>query len=168
MGNKIGPVYVSPVAKSTPYDDTLVAPLTGNDDVQGIIDYLKNQIAISASPGFTWSRSGTIPASSWLQNDTVPSNLSGRTIFLNNAQVLKVYIANQDATSGIILGIYEHDGDENNMSLIGTVTTAATRSNTFNVSWSVTYNKQLAIKLETTSASAKNIVVGILMRGDAT
>lgn len=165
MGNKVGPVYVSSVAKSVPYDDTIQTPTTNTDNVQDIIDYLKNALATSVSPGFTWGRSGTVTPLTWLLNDSVPSNLSGRIIFLSSAEIKKVYIANQDATSGIVLGVYSHDGDENNLTLLGSVTTTATRSNTFSVSWSVALNKQIAVKLETGSANAKNVVVGVLIKG---
>jgi len=158
-------VDTTPVAKEVPYDDSIQLPTTGSNTTQEIIDYLKNATTINASPGFTWGRSGAIPANTWLLNDSVPSNLSGRTVFLSNAEIKKVYTANQNATSGIILGIYSHDGDENNLVLLGTVTTAATRSNVFDVSWSVASGKQIAIKLESTSASAKEIDVGILMKG---
>ncbi len=160
-----GPVYKSPVAGSTPYDDLLQSPTTGSDDVQAILDYLKNKISTNASPGFTWARSGATPANTWLLNDSVPSNLSGRTNFLSSAQMVRVYIANQDATAGIVLGIYEHSGDGIGMTLLGTVTTAATRSNTFTVAWNLTSNKQLAIQVDSTSVAAKNIVVGVLING---
>ena len=165
MSKIAGPVYKSPVANSIPYDDTIQTPLTNSNTVQEILDYLKNQVTSNVSPGFTWGRSGAIPANTYLLNDAVPSNVSGRIVFLNNAMIKKVYVANQDATANIILGVYSHDGDGNNMTLLGTVTTTAARSNTFSVTWSVAINKQLAVKLETTSASGKNLVVGILMNG---
>jgi len=158
--------YFVQVAESTPYDDTLESPLTSSDDVQAIIDYLKNKVATSASPGFTWSRSGNIPNSAWLLNDSVPSILSGRLIFLNNAEIKKVFIANQNAVI-LTIGIYSHDGDGNNITLLGTVTTAAQRSSTFTVTYPVALNKQIAIQLEASSANAgTNIVVGCLIKGD--
>jgi len=161
-----GPVYKSPVAGSVPYDDTIQTPASGTEDVQAMLDYLKHSVAVSASPGFTWGRSGNVGPSSWLLNDSVPSNVSGRTIFLISAQILKVYVANQDAQANITFGIYEHSGDGTGMTLLGTVTTAASRSNTFSVAWNVTLNKQLAIKVaSTSSASAKNPVVGVLLKG---
>lgn len=153
------------VAETVPYDDLLQAPLSGSDDVQGVIDWLKNKVATSASPGFTWGRSGNVSANTWLLNDSVPSNLSGRVIFLNNAEIKKVFIANQDLAI-IDVGIYTHDGDEINLTLIGSVTTAATRTNTFTVSFPVPINKQIAIKLAAGSNAGKNLVVGCLIKGD--
>ena len=165
MSRSSGPVYKSPVARSIPYDDTIQTPLSGTSDVQDVIDWLKNQVAISASPGFTWGRSGNINSNTWLLNDSVPSNKSGRTVFLLNASVTRIFVANQDATAGIAVEVYTHDGDSVNLTLLGTVTTAAQRSNTFNVSYSVAYNKQLAIRLSNTSVSAKNLVIGCLLQG---
>jgi hypothetical protein len=160
-----GPVFKSPVAGSIPYDDTIQAPLSGSDDVQAILDWLKNRVATSASPGLTWGRSGTVNANAWLLNDSVPSNICGRIIFLNSAQATKVYVANQDATAGIVFGVYEHSGDGLNMTLLGTVTTTAVRANTFTVAWNLTFNKQLAVKIQPGSSSAKNPVIGVLIQG---
>lgn len=156
------------VAKTVPYDDTIQTPVSGTSDVQAMLDYLKNQVAVSASPGFTWGRSGTITQSTWLLNDSVPSNLSGRTVFLNSAEIVRVFVANQDATSGIIIEVYTHDGDSVNLTLVGSVTTAATRSNTFTVSLPITLNKQVALYIANGSASGKNMVVGCLIKGSLT
>jgi len=163
--SKLGPIYKSPVAGSIPYDDLIQAPTTGSEEVQAILDYLKNRIAVSASPGFTWGRSGNVNANTWMLNDSVPSNISGRSIFLNNAKIVKVFTANQDATV-MTLGVYTHDGDGIGLTLLGTVTTAAQRSNTFTVAFSVALNKQVAIKLESGSAAGKNMVIGCLISGD--
>jgi hypothetical protein len=155
--------WATRVAKAIFFDKT--GSLLVSENVEDAIKELAEKVAISASPGFTWGRSGSVTSNTWLNNDSVPSNLSGRTIFLSSASIKNVYIANQDATSGIILGVYSHDGDENNLTLLGTVTTAATRSNSFSVDWSVATNKQIAIKTESTSAAGKNLVVGVLVKG---
>ena len=160
--------YVSPVAESIPYNDTIQTPLSGADNVQDILDYLKQLIVSSASPGFTWGRSGNGPASTWLQNETVPSNISGRTVFLNNALIRKVFVANQSPNI-LKIGVYVHDGDSTNIALVGVVTTLAQRSNEFDVSWAVTRNKQIALKIENDSPnSSTNIVAGVLIKGDLT
>jgi hypothetical protein len=165
VGNKIGPIYKSPVSASIPYDDTIQTPLSGTDDVQEMLDWLKNQVAISASPGFTWGRSGTVNQNTWLLNDSVPSNLSGRVCFLNSASIIKVFVANQAATAGIVVEVYTHDGNSVNLTLIGSVTTLATRSNTFTVAYPVSLDKQIAIKIANGSPSGANMVVGCLIKG---
>lgn len=165
MGNKIGPIYKSPVARSIPFDNSTNGYVS--TEVQGAIEELNYIVATSASPGFTWGRSGNVNQNTWLLNDSVPSNLSGRTVFLNNAVVEKIFIANQDATAGIIIEIYSHDGDSVNLALIGTVTTLATRSNTFTVNLPIALNKQLAMKVASGSATGKNLVTGCLIRGSS-
>jgi hypothetical protein len=157
---------ITPVAKSVPYDDTIQAPLSGTYNVQDILDWLKNRVATSASPGFTWGRSGNVNQNTWLLNDSVPSNLSGRICFLQSASIRNVFIANEDATAGIIIEVYTHDGDENNLTLLGSVTTIAARSHTFSVNYPVAQNKQIALKISNTSVNAKNLVAGCLLFGD--
>lgn len=146
-----------------------VYPFTGSPPglytAQEYFEYLIHQVQVSASPGFTWGRSGNCPASTWLLNDTVPSNKSGREVFLYDAMIVKIYVANQDATIRDI-EIYSHDGDEVNLTLLGTVTTTAVRSEDFTVSYSIARGKQLATRIGVSSAnSAKEPVVGILMTG---
>ena len=130
-----------------------------------IEEFVRQFVGTSASPGFTWGRSGAVSANTWLLNDSVPSQRSGRTIFLSNAVVQKIFVANQDPASGIDLGVYSHDGNSVNLTLLGTVTTAALRSNTFTVNFPIDLNKQLAIRIKPGSAAAKNLVVGCLISG---
>jgi hypothetical protein len=153
------------VAKNVSFDPKTSGLLS--TDVEEAILELNTKSNISASPGFTWGRSGNLPPGTWLLNDTVPSNVSGRTVFLHNAFVQNIYIANEYPTAGIVLGIYSHDGGEINLLQLGTVTTIASRSNSFAVSYSVAMGKQLAIKIESGSA-AKNLDCGILMKGTTT
>jgi hypothetical protein len=156
--------WIKDVASSIFYDDQVI-PTNLGDTIQDAIDNIYQQTQVAASPGFTWGRSGTSTPNTWLLNDSVPSNNSGRTVFLNNAEIQNIFVANQDATAGIDLGIYSHEGDEVNLTLLGTVTTAATRSNTFSVAFSIAVDKQIAIKIMPGSSQSKNIVVGALIRG---
>ena len=153
----------SQVAGGVPYDDTIQGPASGTDDVQEMLDYLKNRLAVSAATGFTYGRSGNLPANTWLLNDTVPCNKSGRVSYLTSGVIQKIFTANEDPDV-ITVGIYTHDGNEVNLTLIGTVTTAAQRTNTFTVSLAVALNKQIAIRIQPGSAG-KNMDVGLLMGG---
>jgi len=159
---KTGPVYKSPVSRSIPYDDTIQVPLSGTENVQDILDWIKNRIAISASPGFTWGRSGNVVSGTWLQNDTVPSNTTGRQIGLTDAKIERVFLANE-GVSTYSLEIYEHDGTT--FTLLTTVVNTAV-----NVSYvdlmppiAVTTGKMLAVKLS--AGSAKNIVFCAVLSG---
>jgi len=156
-------ITITPVAKAVPFDNSTNG--FTSTDTQAAIEEVQYNVSVSASPGFTWGRSGNVNSNTWMLNDSVPSNVSGRTIFLNDAIIEKVFVANQDATSGIIIEIYSHDGDEINLTLLGSVTTVATRSNTFVVSFAIALNKQLSMKLSNTSSNGKNLVAGVLIKG---
>lgn len=161
-----GYINSTPVAKQIPFDkDNDPNCSFTSETVQAVVEELCDRIATSASPGFTWGRSGTVTPNTWMLNDSVPSNTSGRTNFLLNAEIQKVFVANEDATAGITLGIYSHEGDEVNLTLLGTVITAAARSNIFTVVYPIALNKQIAIRVLPGSATAKNIVVGVLIKG---
>jgi hypothetical protein len=152
------------VAKTVPFDNSSNGFLA--EDTQAAIEEVNSTVGNTASPGFTWGRSGHVSVGAWLQNETVPSNKSGRTMFLNNAIIKKVFVANEDPDV-ITIEIYTHDGDEVNLTLIGSVTTAALRSNTFSTSFSIPLNKQIAVRLASASANGgKNTVAGILVKGD--
>lgn len=134
-------------------------------DVQNAIEELSRLVQVSASPGFTWGRSGSVVANAYLLNDSVPSNTSGRVIFLSSAVIQKIFVANQNATAGIVFNIYTHDGNGINLTLLGSVTTTAARTHTFTVSYSVALNKQVAVRVASGSVTATNPVVGCLIRG---
>lgn len=134
------------------------------DDVQGAIEEIQIAAAAATSPGFTWGRSGNIPSGTWLLNDSVPSNKGGRTIVLNSAKIVKIFTASEELNT-YDLGIYSHDGNEINLTLITTLVVTASRTGDSGaVSISVPFGKQLATKVDT--GSAKNLIVGIIMQGD--
>jgi hypothetical protein len=148
-------------AVQTPFDPT------GTDlvstDTESAIKEVLTTVGVSASPGFSWGRSGNVIAGTWLQNDTVPSNKSGRTVALLNPEVTSVFVANEDVST-FTVDVYEHDGNEIGISLLGSSSVTATRSATFLVSYAVTSGRQLAIRIGT--GSAKNPVVGLQLKGN--
>ena len=134
------------------------------DEVQSAIEEAKAAAAASSSPGFTWGRSGNIPSGTWLLNDSVPSNKAGRTIVLTSAKIVRVFTASEQLDT-YTLGIYSHDGNEINLTLVTTLVVTASRSgNSGTITIPVTTDKQLATKLET--GSAKNLIVGVIMQGN--
>lgn len=159
-------IYISPHALTIPYDpDNDPDCILTSETTQEAIDELCAYIFISASPGFTWGRSGNITAGSWLLNDTVPSNLTGRNIFLYNAQIEMIYTSNE-LVNTYDLSIYEHDGTT--YSLLSTISVVAAKSveSYLSTPVSITKGKELAAKIET--GSGKNITAGLLMRGTLT
>lgn len=118
-------------------------------------------VANSASPGFTWGRSGNNSTNTWLLNDTVPSNRAGRTLMFAGLSITDVFTATEDANT-YDLSIYSHDGDEINLTLLTTVSIVAARTGQFPVNIAVPQGKQLASRI--TSGSAKNVVCGLVLK----
>jgi hypothetical protein len=145
-------------ASETPFDNSSNGFTA--DNVQGAIE----EIGASASPGFTWGRSATNGAGTWLLNDGVPSNRAGRTIVLGDSRIVRIFSATEDANTYTI-DLYWHEGNEINLTYLTTLTVIGSRSgNSGTINVSVPNGKQLAALIAT--GSAKNIVVGIVMQGD--
>ena len=152
----------TPVARQVPFDKDN-DPDCGfiSEDVQSAIEELCERVNTSASPGFTWGNSGNTNSGSWLLNDTVPSNKSGRAIFLTGATLEYVFVRCENSTT-VGIGVYEHDGTT--FTLITTVNLTASRSGDFIIgSLALTTGKELAMKIA--SGSAKNPVVGCIIKG---
>lgn len=147
-------------AEQITYDNT--TSMIPAVNVQDAIDYLAANTATSASPGFSFGRSGNVASGTYLQCESVPSNVSGRWVFINNARVERIFVANELNTT-FSLDFYYHDGGGLNEILLGTVTVAADYGGTFPVSWNVPLNKQLSAKIS--ANSARNIVCGLELRG---
>lgn len=151
-----------PVASQVPFDPTNCDSIDA-EDTQGAIEELCTEVQQSASPGFTWGRSGNVANNSWLLNDSVPSNKAGRTIVISNPVINKIFSASEDVDT-YDLEIYEHDGDEINLTLLTTLNVVASRTgDSGSISVATTTGKQLAIKL--TNGSGKNVVAGVVLGG---
>lgn len=151
-------VKITPVSRSIPFDNSTNGFIA--TDVQSAIE----EILTSASPGFDWTRSGSISSGSVLLNGSVPSNISGRWVYINSATVNEVFISNQDINT-FDVNFFYHDGNDIGRTSIGSVSIVAARGGRFTVSWSVPTNKQLGCEIS--SGSAKNIVVGAELHGTA-
>ena len=155
--------YITPVALSVPFDNSSNGFTSAT--VQGAIEELKNSATTTASPGFSFGRSGVSGSGTYLQNETVPSNISGRWVYLHGASIAQVYISNELITTYTMEVLY-HDGNGINTVSLGTVTVNSSRGSSFTVSWPVPINKQLAVRVATSSAnSPKNIVCGLQLLG---
>jgi len=156
--------------------DPTVAPQKGTCEV-----YIKNRniwsicengfakpitgVGFGASPGFSWGRKGSINAGTFLLNDEVPSNLTGRVVELNGPIIRKIYVTNS-AIATFTVTIIEHEGTVGSrVSLLSVVVTAA-RKGTFDVSVPMTSGKQLAVQITgTANPKPTDIVVGVLLDG---
>jgi hypothetical protein len=151
------------VAKTVPFDNATNGFIA--TDTQAAIEELQNTINTSASPGFSFGRSGVCTPNTYLQNETVPSNISGRWVYMNSAFVTDVYITNE-LTITYTMQFYYHDGNGVGLTSLGTVTVTAAKGAHFTVNWAVPNDKQIAVKVASGSAgSPKNVVCGLQLTG---
>ena len=142
-----------------------------NDDAFNItmvggVAEITTTAAIAATPGYSWGRQGSSIALTWLLNNGVPSNKSGLPFGLIGGQGKEVTIASS-SLSTFELGIYEHDGDENNLTLLDTLSfTNTARTQVFTTTFSITQGKQLATRVLT--GSGDDVEVFLTIRGSAT
>ena len=123
--------------------------------------YFRDPSSVSASPGFTWGRSGTVTDGTWLLNDTGPANKSGRRNFLSGAEVIKVFVSSE-VIATFDVEVYEHTGIGTEV-LLDTVSVVAKRSDDFSTSISLTTGKELSVKIA--NGTATNPQVGLIIIG---
>lgn len=95
------------VARSTPFDPTN-CDITNQTHVQGAIEDLCNNLEVTATPGYTWGASGAIK-NSYLQNETVPSNKSGRLVSVTGT-IESIFITTELETDEYTLEIRRRVG----------------------------------------------------------
>ena len=153
-------IVTTPVAGAVPFDNATNGFVS--QDTQAAIEELQTALTVSASPGFSFGRSGNIPANTWLNNETVPSNKAGRFVYISDAAVTKVFVSSEEIDTYDV-EVYWHEGDEVNLTLMGTVSIVSSRGGAFTVNFPVPTSKQLALKV--VNGSAKNIIAGLQLRG---
>ena len=119
--------------------------------------------SVSASPGFTWGRSGKAVSGAYLINDTVPSNLTGRIVPLYDGLIDTVFVASENADT-FVIAIEKRVGAVFTELCTVTVTAARTKIE-YLTNINVAYGDELACKIK--SGSCKNPVVGIIIKGDS-
>lgn len=150
----------SPHSEYIPFDNT-GSPLTSTE-VGPAIRELTNKVITSASPGFSFGRSGNATSGTWLACETVPSNLSGRFVYIANAMIKSVFVANEEIST-FNVSVFYHNGGGTGMTLVGTVSLSGVYGDAFSVSWTVPTGAYLAMQV--TGGSAKNIVAGLELSG---
>ena len=144
-------------------NDSIIAVLEDNSTSNGVWDFLAFSIESFSAPPFLMGRSGNAPQGTWLQNETVPTNLVGVPIFVDEGYIARVAVFNEGANT-FTIEVYEHDGVT--FTLLHTVTmTAQVSKIEQNLNIPVTYGKGLAALIS--SGSAKNVKVALSLRGNA-
>ena len=129
-------------------------------EVQSAIDELTTTTSASASPGFTWGSSGNISAITYLKNDSVPSNKAGR-ISTVSGDIVAIFAVNEIVNT-FDIEIAKRIGAA--FTVITTLTVTASRNGIFlPVSAPVAVGDELVCRIS--SGSAKNVVVGIVLKG---
>ena len=133
------------------------------DNVQDAI----SEIGASASPGFSFGRSGNLSQNTWLRRPgNVPSNRAGVTINIQSPAVTQVACANRNVETYDV-EIYEHDGNQAALTLLGTVTVTAATSGIFTVNFPATQGRQLAVRLGSTgTGNVRDLGVDITLTGN--
>ena len=135
------------------------------DNVQLALEYVATSVNVSASPGFTWGKSGTANANAYLENDTVASNLSGRLVPFDG-YISEFFVNNRNSTAGRVLEIMRRRPAQT-----GTWTTIATMSlgvgepekvRSFTVT--VLREDELAVRVAPGSAAFKDPIVGVVIK----
>ena len=126
---------------------------------------VRNLVSSSASPGFSWGSGGNVTTNTWLSNEGVPSNKAGRTVTFSSPEIVKIFTASENLNTYTI-SVYEHEGDEINLTLLTTLVISASRTgDSGTIAVAMTSGRQLALKV--TSGSAKNLIAGIVLTGQA-
>lgn len=138
-----------------------------SENVQDAIDELSATAAVSASPGFTWGKSGSAGPGEYLYNDQVESNKSGRLVPLNNAIVTKFFVNNTKNTGTRKLQLVRRrPAQTGTWTVIASITLASGQyANAFDVSASVLLNDELAVRVASGSNDFENAIVGIIING---
>jgi len=132
-----------------------------SDNVKNAIE----EIGASASPGFSFGRTRA-NSGTWLNRvGEIPSNRTGVTIGINNPAVFKVFVSCENIET-FTVGLYVHDGDSINLTLLGSVNIITSRGGTFSVNFPTTQGKQLAARVISSSGSVQNVGVDVILKGN--
>lgn len=131
-----------------------------SEDVQGAIEELAVTAAVSASPGFTWGKSGNV-SNAYLLNDTVPSNTSGRLSPVTG-QLEVIFVTCQNNSNATVV-IEKRVGAT--FTTLASITLSSARKGTFVLSPApaISVNDEIAVRIS--GASIKNPVVGVIIKG---
>lgn len=161
-------VRVSPVSWSIPVEtdtDRSNGIPDAYNNVQLAIEYVSTAVNVSASPGFTWGKPGTVTSSTYLENDQVASNLSGRLVPFDG-YISEFFVNNRNSTAGRIIEVQRRRPAQT-----GTWTTIVTMNmgvgepeKVQSYTVAVLREDELAVRISPTSASFKDPIVGVVIK----
>ena len=129
----------------------------------GYFHFQPESAGVGASPGFSFGRSGNVSSGAYLNNESVPSNTTGRAIALSNARITGVIVRNQNSNT-FTVEVEEHDGST--FTSLGTFSVTSSRGDDFlGLNIPLTSDEELAVSIS--AGSCKNPVVIVFVKGDA-
>lgn len=152
-----------PIAEDVDFDNST------NDFVSDNVQDALEEIGASASPGFSFGREGSAGSGTWLRRPgNIESNRTGVTIPITNPKITTIAVGTENIATYDV-GVFEHDGNSINLTLLTTVSVSSSRAETFDgLSVSATQGKQLAVRVTSTSAgNPTNLGVDIVLTGGA-
>jgi len=153
-------------ASDIDFDDSNIDIIAAN--VQEAIEALFDKVGISASPGFSFGKSGNISSGTWLlRPGQVPSNKAGVNVGLYNAELIQVSTGSEDLDT-YTLEVYQHGGDSINLTLISTINVTNSRKEVVNITAGTTLTRNMHIAIKLSAGSAKNIGVDLQIIGSST
>lgn len=130
-------------------------------DIAVVEEITTQKASVSASPGFTWGRSGNATDGSYMLNDSVPSNITGRRVPVSTGIISTVFIDSKDIAT-FDVRIFKHPSPFTTLAIVSVV---ADSGGTFKLLTppSVVENDILGIQI--INGSCKNPVVGLIIKG---
>lgn len=146
-------------AEEVPFDNSTNG--FTSTDTQAAIEELSNNVAVSASPGFTWGKSGNV-SNTYLLNDTVPCNTAGRLVPVSSGQITTLFVAAENNSSATIEVRRRDPGPVFTVVASTVLSAQRTKTDTLASPPSVNLNDELCIYI---NGAIKNPVIGLIIKG---
>lgn len=125
-------------------------------------NYISISNVLDYAPGFSFSYPGYCASETYLQIDSIPSNLASRVVPFNTAKLSKVFITCQEnSTFDVDIQI------RSNNNFITIYTISVSDSRIFNDSIQnveLNFGDEICVKLS--NGSVTNIIVGLIIKGN--
>lgn len=147
-------------AENIPFDNS-----TNGFEAETVQEAL-TEVGASASPGFSFGRSGYLSDGDWLKRaGDVPSNRTGVTIGIDNPVVYQIACSNRSVDTYTIT-IVEHEGNQVNLNTLGSVSVDNATGGIFEVNFSATKGMQIAVQLTSSEGYVNDIGVDLFLKGN--
>ena len=159
--------------QKTKIQDTEEVPFNNVDSVfpanietaEQALNYLRSQAQVTATPGYTWGASGSIK-NSYLLNETVASNKSGRLVTLSGS-ITSIFIVTARITDEYTLEIRRRNANGTYTTILSLIADGTSRFYAASSAVSVAAGDELAAYIKRSGKKgATNPVTGILVTGN--